>query len=875
MNLVHLAPDDKFIPFVQKTFELAFPGRNRFRISPSDSTLQFAVPGSNVAAVRSAYWFSEALKEDLRWCDCLVIHYMLPWFRRAIVEAPLSVTVLWSAWGGDFYDFVPGFGGSMYLPQTRALMSQLPKRSEWHPKAAAHRMFQCAFGMLLPRWDHGVISRIDAVSTVIPPEYKLLAASQPGFRARHHQLYYGSVEDTFMKGPDRLQGDDILVGNSATATNNHAEALALLSRSRLGSRRIVVPLSYGDARYAEAICRLGAELFGERFLPLRDFLPLDQYSAAIARCSAVVMNHVRQQAVGTINAALYKGAKVFLRPENPLLAYYRELGLRVEEMPDEGFAENRLQRLPEAEVAANRRILQSAFGFERAVAAARDLRFLVAERRGAAPVDQSFDHGAGATTLRGRAIAGVRWTSVASLANIGLQILQVVILARLLAPADFGVMAVVLAIIGFLGLAADLGVSKALIHRRDARPAERSSLYWLNVMAGAALALVMFVVSPLVASIYGEPALQPLIAFAGLHLLVASTWQQLRVLAEKDLQFGSVVSVEIAGSAVGAGAAVAIAWWGGGVYALIGGLLAGSFTSAILAWPVLSRGWKPQAALRLREISDYVRFGSYVVANDIVNSVTAQIDVLLGARVMGAQAIGFYTMSRNLCLQIAGTINPVVTRVGLPVMARAQEDAKLLRSVYLQTLRMTASANFPLYLALWLFAPEIVHLLLGPQWDAAVPALRILAWWGLLRSVVNPVGSLLMACGKADLNFRWNLAWLFILPPVVWAASAYGPEALAAALTGLLVLGFVPTWYFLVRPLCHATLGEYTRQLAVPLGLSALAGALAYAIALPFTHDAARLALGLAGGGLAYGVLSVYFNGAWLRAVLEVVAFKA
>ncbi len=122
--------------------------------------------------------------------------------------------------------------------------------------------------------------------------------------------------------------------------------------------------------------------------------------------------------------------------------------------------------------------------------------------------------------------------------------------------------------------------------------------------------------------------------------------------------------------------------------------------------------------------------------------------------------MGIYSLPRDLSLRIAFIINPIITRVGFPVMARVQQDTVQLKFIYLQTLRMTASVNFPLYLALALFAEEIVALLFGKQWQASAEYLQIFAVLGLIRSTGNPAGSLLYAVGRANLAFWWNMALL-------------------------------------------------------------------------------------------------------------------
>jgi lipopolysaccharide exporter len=293
-----------------------------------------------------------------------------------------------------------------------------------------------------------------------------------------------------------------------------------------------------------------------------------------------------------------------------------------------------------------------------------------------------------------------------------------------------------------------------------------------------------------------------------------------------------------------------------------------------LVWLRLSEGWRPQARFRLAEIRQFIKFGAFMVGNNMASTFNSQIDILLGVRLLGVQSIGLYSVPKDLSLRISNIINPIITQVGLPVMAKAQGDEALLKRVYLQTMLMTASANFPIYLVLGLFAPEIVHLLLGQQWHDTIPLLQIFSVWALLRSTGNPVGSLLMARGRADLSFKWNIVWLFIMPPTIWWGSQFGVSGMAIAMAALSVLSYWPNWYFLVRPLCGAKLGEYSMQMAVPLVLSIIAGMASYLSTYLFVGDLLRLAIGVSVEGLVYLGLSWRFNRVWVDAMLELIAGK-
>ena len=400
MKVIHFAVDDKFVPFVQRSFEQAFPGGNSFRVSADPrQPLQFVQPGPDVRVVDASYWTSDALGEELRRFDCLVIHYMIPQFMEGVRRAPDDMLIGWSGWGSDYMYLIEPYLGQMLLPGTQALMTGIEsKRQRWHRKAMAlGRKFVRHPGNLIPylarrlSGDRGpradalleVIDKIDLVS-VCPEEMDMFRRALPAFRGEYYRFCNYSAEETFAVGPERMEGPDILVGNSATPTNNHVELFEALDRQDLGDRRLITPLSYGDSDYGDAIVRIGRQRFGRSFVPIRGYMPLDEYSETISRCGVVVMNHVRQQGGTTIATALYKGARVFMRTENPAMEFYRKMGVELSSVQDDLSADgDRFAPLSDASRAKHRLLMVEYWGHAAAIAAASNLEGHLARKRGA------------------------------------------------------------------------------------------------------------------------------------------------------------------------------------------------------------------------------------------------------------------------------------------------------------------------------------------------------------------------------------------------------------------------------------------------------------------------------------------------------------
>lgn len=341
MRILHFAVAEKFIPLTQELYEAAFPGQNTFRILDSKHhPCKKIKVSAQVRKVPESYFYSEELARESRNFDLLIVHSMLQAFAAGVKTVSPEIFVVWCGWGYDYYPVMTPEFGNLFLPETlrlnqeiQALFAKEPLTPARFLKKLARRLGVRPQPSPLPEKKEtlkSVAGRINLFS-VLPTEVAMLKRALPGLGASNHPLRYYTTEDILSKGPERMSGSGILLGNSPTPANNHVEALKMLQPILPEDASLVVPLNYGDPEkfkfYGDSISKLGSELFGKRFKPLRAWLPLEAYHRMISRCGTVIMNHRRQQGLGTISAALYKGAKVFLRPENPVYSWYREMGV--------------------------------------------------------------------------------------------------------------------------------------------------------------------------------------------------------------------------------------------------------------------------------------------------------------------------------------------------------------------------------------------------------------------------------------------------------------------------------------------------------------------------------------------------------------------
>lgn len=475
-------------------------------------------------------------------------------------------------------------------------------------------------------------------------------------------------------------------------------------------------------------------------------------------------------------------------------------------------------------------------------------------------------------SLREAAFSAGRWTTASVLARALMQVAQTVILARLLVPADFGLMAIAGAAVAVAVMFSDFGLSSALMHFQ--RPEKRvlSTLYWLNVGLAGGLAICFCLVSVLLADMYRHELL-PVLLLLALNFPIGALGLQFRVMAEKEMRFQTLAKIECAATFVGFVVAILLARMEAGVYAFVGGSLAATASGTILGWIFLSTGIRPGFELHFASTRPFLAFGLHRVGDNLWSNLRMQADIFIASMLAPPSAIAFYTTPRDQCLRIANTvINPVITRIGLPIMTQLQGDQSRLREIYMQALNFTASLNFPIYALLALFPTEIVDLLLGSQWHEASNFLRIFALWALVRSTGNPSGILIYAVGMAKRAHAWNFALLVITVPLLYLAARHsGLHGLAVAMLLLQLITFFFAWRYLIRPACGMGFREYCSQFG-PCLVATLAASGSAVIATLAVPDAWRLAVGVPVMGIVYLCVSRWLNHQWLLALRQLLA---
>jgi len=314
-KILHVMRDEKFNDMAIRQFEEVSKGTSEYYVL-GERALFTKSPLIRLCTLASL--FPLVTEDEVAG----VIFHGLPLGHYALLSAvPSEKKVVWIGWGYDYYHLVRGRWDELVLSETKKLLTtSFSQKLRGYAREVVPRRFHTR------QKNVKELKRVDIFSPVLDLEFNMIKP-----RLSKHVQYiewnYGTAEDDLQQQVTQQTGMNILAGNSATESNNHVDLfLQIRDQVDLSRRKVIVPLSYGSDDYANKVVTVGKELLGDAFVPLLDFLPKQKYMEILRSCGFAIMNHRRQQAVGNVCMAMLMGARVYLRPENPLTEWIRRRG---------------------------------------------------------------------------------------------------------------------------------------------------------------------------------------------------------------------------------------------------------------------------------------------------------------------------------------------------------------------------------------------------------------------------------------------------------------------------------------------------------------------------------------------------------------------
>ena len=426
------------------------------------------------------------------------------------------------------------------------------------------------------------------------------------------------------------------------------------------------------------------------------------------------------------------------------------------------------------------------------------------------------DHGSERGALQGRVARGMTWTLIDTWGTQVLGLIVFAVLANLLLPEDFGLVALAAVFVAFAQLLVDQGLGDALIQRPSVTRSQIDTAFWVAVATGTLLTVAGLLLAGPIANALDEPRLELILQALSLTFVMAALNSIQMALLRREMRFRSLAIRKLTAVAGGGFVGVAMALGGYGAWALVGQQLTSASISVLMLWTVSP--WRPGLQVSLEDFRSLFSFGIHVVGSDILSFFSRNVDRLLIGSFLGLTALGFYAVGYRILETSQQLLVNFARRLAFPLFARLQDDVVRLRRVYARAVGAISVVILPGYIGLALVAQEAIVVIFGARWAQSGPVAAVLFLIGPVLTIQLFSGSLLNSVGHPEVTFRIRLVTtvvnvagfllaVFLFRDIVFIAAAF-------VVRGYLVL---PLILWAVSRYGHVSLRDQLGQLHSPL----------------------------------------------------------
>lgn len=422
-------------------------------------------------------------------------------------------------------------------------------------------------------------------------------------------------------------------------------------------------------------------------------------------------------------------------------------------------------------------------------------------------------------------VTGLKWNLLDKIVSQGVGFAINVLLARLLLPEDFGLLGMVVVIIGFASVFKDFGLGSAIIQKKEITADDLSTVFWFNLGMGGLLTGIIYLSAGAIAGYYALPALKPIAELLSVTYFISALNIVQVSLLRKKMDFRKLFMVNASSTIISGGVAIALALAGWGVWSLVWKMIVFVSVANLVLW--LGSNWRPKLTWSKESLKEIMGFSLPLLGTQSLNYWVRNIDNLLIGKYLGDSALGFYNQSYRIMLIPVSQITGVISNVLFPSLAQIQDDKVRIKKIYLKVTKLLSFVTFPLMFGLCALAEPFVQIVLGEKWMPMVPVLRYLSIVGAFQSIGTLNGNIFQATGKTKYQF-----WVGFTPRLLYVVAIVcglsgGVESVAAYyMTAVLISSFY-MYYFMGR-LIDMRVSEVLRSFGGNLLVSILMSGIAY-----------------------------------------------
>lgn len=355
-------------------------------------------------------------------------------------------------------------------------------------------------------------------------------------------------------------------------------------------------------------------------------------------------------------------------------------------------------------------------------------------------------------SFKQKTTSSILWALSSNVAQQAVGFAIGLVLARLLGPQIIGLLALVMVFSGFAGIFTDVGLSSALVQKKEITDAHLDSVFLVNVGASLAISVVFFFAAPLIADFYDEPSLVLITQVLAFQFVLGASGNVHNVILRRELNFRALSILDLVSTVLAGAVGISMALGGFGVWSLVAQAMSGTAMRVLGMW--LVSGWRPRFRYHHPALLQLWRFGANLLGFHTTNYLFRNADNLLIGRFLGPTSLGLYSKAYNTMSFPLSNVTGKVGQVMFPALSQIQDEPERVASIYLRVARSIALITFPMMVGVTVVAAPFVLFLYGPEWEGMIPLLQVFAMVGALRSISALSSGIFQSQGRADLQFR-------------------------------------------------------------------------------------------------------------------------
>lgn len=472
------------------------------------------------------------------------------------------------------------------------------------------------------------------------------------------------------------------------------------------------------------------------------------------------------------------------------------------------------------------------------------------------------------TDVGGKTAKGVVWSVIDRFAGQGVQFILGLVIARMVMPADYGLIAMLAVFLAIAQTFVDSGFGSALVQKQNRNEVDFSTVFFFNGAVAVACYLALFFAAPFIAAFYNQPELEMITRVVSLTLVINALGAVQLARLTIALDFKKLAMITLTAVFLSGLLGIYMAYKGYGVWALVAQTLSNNLINNVLLW-IASR-WHPRWAFSKASFKELFAFGSRLLLSSLLHTIYVNLYNLVIGKFFSSRELGYYNRSSVLAMFPSSNLSTVIYRVVYPVQCQLQHDAEAMKQHFFQYLRLSCYVIFPIMVGLCVLAEPLVLVVLKAKWLPAVPYLQILCIAYMWDSIMKLNGAVINAKGRSDLFFRAEIIKKITAFLILAATLPFGIKAMCYGLIGYAFADIIIITHY-TNKLVGLSLLPQVKQLAPILGLTVVMGGAVYASTLLIENPYLTLLVGVVTGLVVYVGVAPVFKVRELNAILSFV----